>query len=248
MTIGGNYIPIPNVQQLFFLGFATFAILGSVLMITRRNAVHSALLLVIVFFQIAGVYVLLGAEFLAALQVLVYTGAILVLFLFVIMLLQLREAPQLRAVHRWQQFVAPLLGLLLVLEFLGIIFFGGVTLSGVPHQAPAPATVVEIAAAGGSPRALGQVLYTIFLLPFEVASFILLVAVIGAIVLARREEPADVERLVPFRGISLGRGSIAGSSQAEQLEKVRADVTTPITVVGGERQTVATSPASRTED
>lgn len=244
MTIGGNYIPIPNLQQLFFLGFAAFAVLGSVLMITRRNAVHAALLLVIVFFQIAGVYVLLGAEFLAALQVLVYTGAILVLFLFVIMLLQLREAPRLRELHRWQRFVAPLLGVLLVLEFLGIIFFGGVTLSGVPHQAPAPATAVEIAAAGGSPRALGQVLYTIFLLPFEVASFILLVAVIGAIVLARREEPAEVDRLVPFLGVSLGRRSIAGSPQAEQLEKVRPDVTMPISVVGGERQTVATSPAS----
>jgi hypothetical protein len=95
---------------------------------------------------------------------------------------------------------------------------------------------------------LGQVLYTIFLLPFEVASFILLVAVIGAIVLARREEPAEVERLMPFLGVSLGRRSIAGSPQAEQLEKVRADMTTPITVVGGERQTVATSPASRDED
>jgi hypothetical protein len=60
------------------------------------------------------------------------------------------------------------------------------------------------------------VLYTIFLLPFEVASFILLVAVIGAIVLARREEPAEVERLVPFLGVSLGRRSIVGSPQAEQ--------------------------------
>lgn len=248
MTIGGNIIPIPNVQQLFFLGFATFAVLGSLLMITRRNAVHAALLLVIVFFQIAGVYVLLGAEFLAALQVLVYTGAILVLFLFVIMLLQLREAPRLREVHRWQRFVAPVLGVLLVLEFLGIIFFGGVTVSGVPHQAPAPATILEIAAAGGSPRALGQVLYTIFLLPFEVASFILLVAVIGAIVLARREEPAEVERLVPSLGVSLGQRGVSGSPQAEQMEKLRPDVTMPISVVGGERKTVATSPAGRTDE
>jgi NADH-quinone oxidoreductase subunit J len=248
MTIGGTTIPIPNLQQLFFLGFATFSILGSLLMITRRNAVHAALLLVIVFFQIAGVYVLLGAEFLAALQVLVYTGAILVLFLFVIMLLQLREAPRLREVHRWQRIVAPILGLLLILEFLGIIFFGGVSVAGLPHQAPAPASVSEIAAAGGSPRALGQVLYTIFLLPFEVASFILLVAVIGAIVLARREEPAEVERLVPSLGVSLGRRSVAGSPQAEQMEKLRPEVTMPINVVGGERQTVATSQAGRNEE
>ncbi len=244
MTIGGNYIALPNLQQLFFLGFATFSILGSLLMITRRNAVHAALLLVIVFFQLAGVYVILGAEFLAALQVLVYTGAILVLFLFVIMLLQLREAPRLREVHRWQRFIAPVLGGLLILEFLGIIFFGGVTLSGVPHQTPAPATAIEIAASGGSPRALGQVLYTVFLLPFEVASFILLVAVIGAIVLARREETAEIERLVPSLGVSLGQRGVAGSPQAAQMEKLRPEVTMPINVVGGERAVVAGRPGS----
>src|SRR5437773_8450620 len=97
-------------EQLFFLGFASVAVICSLLMITRRNAVHSALLLVIVFFQLAGMYVLLGAEFLAALQVLVYTGAILVLFLFVIMLLQLREAPRLEHAHRWQKYFAFPLG------------------------------------------------------------------------------------------------------------------------------------------
>src|SRR4051794_15280626 len=117
MNIGG-YAFNPNVQQLFFLGFAALAILGSILMITRRNAIHSALLLVVVFFQFAGMYVLLRAEFLAALQVLVYTGAILVLFLFVIMLLQLREAPRLQNLHRWQKYLAGPLGVLLAVELV----------------------------------------------------------------------------------------------------------------------------------
>jgi NADH-quinone oxidoreductase subunit J len=245
---------IPNLQQIFFLGFAGLAVLCSILMITRRNAVHSALLLVLVFFQLAGMYVLLSAEFLAALQVLVYTGAILVLFLFVIMLLQLREAPRLQQAHRWQRLVAVPLGLILALEMIAIIWFGGITLTGLPHQAPAPATIVEIQQAGGSPRALGQVLYTIFLLPFEVASMILLVAVIGAIVLARREEPAEVERLIPSLGVSLGRRGIVGSPQEEQLEKMmRPDVTTPIAVRGGERAVPApglgsTAAGGRAED
>lgn len=236
MIIGNITIPIPTLQQIFFLGFATLAVLGSVLMITRRNAIHSALLLVIVFFQLAGMYVLLTAEFIAALQVLVYTGAILVLFLFVIMLLQLREAPRLQQAHRWQKLVAAPLGIILALELIALIWWSGMVVFGQPLQAPAPAPLAAVQAAGGSPRALGQVLYTVFLLPFEVASMILLVAVIGAIVLARREEPAEVERLIPTLGVSLGRRGVTGSPQEEQLEKMlRPDVTIPLTVKGGEQ-------------
>src|ERR1041385_1964326 len=123
MNIGG-YVFNPNVQQLFFLGFAALAILCSILMITRRNAIHSALLLVVGFFQFAGMYVLLRAEFLAALQVLVYTGAILVLFLFVIMLLNLREhAPKLGGIHIAQMVTAWPIGLILALEILTVIIF-----------------------------------------------------------------------------------------------------------------------------
>jgi NADH-quinone oxidoreductase subunit J len=223
-------------------------------MITRRNAVHSALLLVIVLFQLAGMYVLLTAEFLAALQVLVYAGAILVLFLFVIMLLQLREAPRIQNAHRWQRLLAIPLGLVLTLEMIALIWFGGISITGLPQQAPGPATLVEIQQAGGSPRALGQVLYTVFLLPFEVASMILLVAVIGAIVLARREETEPASQLISSLGVSLGRRSIIGSPQEEQLEKMmRPDVTTPIQVRGGERAVQApglgsTAAGGRAED
>lgn len=223
-----------TLQQLFFLGFASVAVLCSVLMITRRNAVHSALLLVVTFFQLGGIYILLRAEFIAALQVLVYAGAILVLFVFVIMLLQLREAPRLQGLHKMQKYLAGPLGVLLAVELVLIIWFGGVQFTGLLHQAPGAASNTEIAAAGGSPRAVGQLLYTVFLLPFEIASLILLVAVIGAIVLARREEPEEVERLVPSLGISLGMRSLAGSPQAEQLEKVGGmDLAPPSVEVAG---------------
>jgi NADH-quinone oxidoreductase subunit J len=209
-----------TLQQVFFLSFASVAVLCSLLMITRRNAIHSALLLVIAFFQLGGIYILLRAEFIAALQVLVYAGAILVLFVFVIMLLQLREAPRLQGLHKVQKYLAGPLGVALAVELVLVIWFGGVQFTGLLHQAPGAATNAEIAATGGSPRALGQLLYTVFLLPFEIASLILLVAVIGAIVLARREEPAEVEQLIPTPGISLGMRSLAGSPQAEQLAKV----------------------------
>src|SRR3954454_9947088 len=118
--------------MLVFGALATLAIVSSLMMITRRDAVHSALWLVVTFFQLAGLYVMLGAEFLAALQVLVYTGAILVLFLFVIMLLNLRETsgPALGGIHTAQLVVAWPVGIILLLELMTVIIF-----SSQPAQA-----------------------------------------------------------------------------------------------------------------
>ena len=90
ISIGDIKIPLPSLGQLVFLPSAGLAIISGILMITSKKAVHSALWLIMAFFNLAVMYVMLGAEFLAALQVLVYTGAILVLFLFVIMLLGLQ--------------------------------------------------------------------------------------------------------------------------------------------------------------
>lgn len=214
---------IPPLGQLVFLPVAGLAVLSGFMMITRRDAVHSALWLVVAFFQLAIMYVMLGAEFLAVLQVLVYTGAILVLFLFVIMLLNLREGPKLGGIHTAQLVVAWPIGLILAAELVGVILF-----SRVPNEAHigdvmGTETVVwsasRVLQVGGNVQALGQTLYTQFLFPFEVASLILLLAVLGAIVLARKEEPAEVEEILPSLGISLGRRSVSGSPQELQIEK-----------------------------
>jgi NADH-quinone oxidoreductase subunit J len=227
MTIylGDIAIPIPSLGFIIFATLAGVAILSSVMMITRRDAVHSALWLVVTFFQLAGMYVMLGAEFLAALQVLVYTGAILVLFLFVVMLLNLREhAPKLGGIHTVQMVTAWPIGLILALEILTVIIFSNLHPEGqgLGDKYGTTQTVwstTQVAQAGGNIQALGQTLYTQFLFPFEVASLILLLAVVGAIVLARKEEPAEVEEVVPTVGISLGRRSISDSPQEDQLEK-----------------------------
>src|SRR5829696_1907002 len=123
IALGDFKIPLPPFGQLVFMPAAGLAILGAIMMITRRNAVHSALWLVLVFFNLAIMYVMLGAEFLAALQVLVYTGAILVLFLFVIMLLGLREGPKLSGLHTAQVWAAWPVGLILALELAAIVLF-----------------------------------------------------------------------------------------------------------------------------
>src|SRR5437868_12345194 len=125
VNVFGVVVPLPPFGQLVFLMSAGLAIFASFMMITRRNAVHSALWLVLIFFNLAVMYVMLGAEFLAALQVLVYTGAILVLFLFVIMLLGLRERPQplLHGLHTAQLVAAWPVGLILALQIVTIIIF-----------------------------------------------------------------------------------------------------------------------------
>jgi NADH-quinone oxidoreductase subunit J len=225
VKIGDITIPLPPFGQLIFLMASGVAILAAFMMITRRNAVHSALWLVLAFFNLAVMYVMLGAEFLAALQVLVYTGAILVLILFVVMLLGLQEnpQPQLGGIHTAQLVVAWPVGLILALQIVTIILFSpqtrivniGDTIGNTHFVWSAQAVL----AAGGNVKVLGMSLYSQFLLPFEVASLILLVAVFGAIVLARKEEPAEVEEIVPSLGISVGRRSIANSSQEDQLEK-----------------------------
>src|SRR4051812_34139304 len=179
MTIDvfGNPVNVPSFGFLVFGALATLAVVSALMMITRRDAIHSALWLVVTFFQLAGLYVMLGAEFLAALQVLVYTGAILVLFLFVIMLLGLREGPKLGGVHRIQMITAWPVGIILALELVTVILFS--------NPRPSQAFIDQwsttfVATIGGNVQALGQTLYTSFLFPFEVASLILLLAVVGA--------------------------------------------------------------------
>jgi NADH-quinone oxidoreductase subunit J len=224
LQIGDIVIPLPPFGQLVFLLSGGLATLASIMMITRRKAVHSALWLVAVFFNIAVMYVMLGAEFLAALQVLVYTGAILVLFLFVIMLLGLQErGPRLGGLHTAQLVAAWPVGLLLMIQIIIITLFSNqpqqVNFGDTIGDTPVLWNAAAVTAIGGNVQALGNTLYTQFLLPFEVASLILLLAVIGAIVLARKEEPAEVEEVLPSLGISIGRRSVANSPQEDQIEK-----------------------------
>lgn len=223
ISIGDIKIPLPPLGQLIFLPSAGLAVISGIMMITRKSAVHSALWLIMAFFNLAVMYVMLGAEFLAALQILVYTGAILVLFLFVIMLLGLQEGPKLKGMHTAQLVVAWPVGLILLVQLLFIILFSSqprsVHLGDIIGNQQVVWNNELVLAQGGNVQVLGQTLYTQFLLPFEIASLVLLLAVVGAIVLSRKEEPAEVEEIMPSLGISLGRRSMSRSSQEDQIEK-----------------------------
>jgi NADH-quinone oxidoreductase subunit J len=164
-------------DHLFFFYFAGVIVLTAILVVAFRNPVYSALSLLILFFHVAGLYVTLHAEFLAAVQIIVYAGAILVLYLFVVMLLNVKREER----YHDQVQLGGLLGLTIFTELL-LLF---IQRSG--QAAPPEAASAGNPDAAGNTESIGEILYSTYLFPFEVASLILLVAMIGAIVLAKRD-------------------------------------------------------------
>jgi NADH-quinone oxidoreductase subunit J len=157
-----------------FSVLAVVAIAGAVSLILQRHPIHSALSLIVVMVALAGLYLLLGAEFIAAVQVIVYGGAIMVLFVFVIMLLNAGEEERTDFSHmaRWA-------GLPLGAVFLVEVAYGVArAASRLPTAAQAPV----------STRELAELLFRDYVFPFELTSFLILIAVLGAFVLARRED------------------------------------------------------------
>jgi NADH-quinone oxidoreductase subunit J len=173
------------VQAIMFYVFAALAVASGVLVVSSRNPVHSVLFLIVAFFNAAGLFVLIGAEFLAMILVIVYVGAVAVLFLFVVMMLDIDFA-QLRGGFVRYLPIGALVGFILLAELI-LVIGSWVAAPGVPIPA----------AVGGVPltntRALGDILYTRYLFAFQGAGLILLVAMIGAIVLTLRHR-ADVRR------------------------------------------------------
>ena len=184
---------------IFFYLLAAISVLAAIGMVVARNPVHSAIFLVLTLFNTAGIFVMLGAEFLAAAQVIVYAGAVLVLMLFFLMLVDPQNLPERRGGHPIQRIVGPLLGVLLFLEVGAAIANRAVIGSAASNPFGFPATPENIAVAGGSTQAFGNLIFTQYLFSFEVISLVLLIGVVGAIVLALPERLG--ERLAT---ISLG--------------------------------------------
>ena len=165
--------------------FLAACILGfAVLVISTKDTVHSVLFLVLDFLFVAALYVLMHAEFLAVIQVLVYAGGIVVLYLFVVMLVNLKRPPEAHSdPHRLAR-TGIFLSAGVLLELAFIAMYGS---EGAAAPVNAHATSPFCAAMTGNTEQVGCLLYTSYLIPFEIASMLLLVAMIGAIVLAKRE-------------------------------------------------------------
>jgi NADH-quinone oxidoreductase subunit J len=172
------------VSALFFYVFSAVAIASGVMVVGARNPVHSVLFLILAFFNAAGLFVILGAEFLAMILVVVYVGAVAVLFLFVVMMLDVDFVELRQGLLNYLP-VGALVGIVLLAELL-IVLGGWVFAPDVANT-----VVVPIPAAGGitNTAALGEVLYTRYIFFFQSAGIILLVAMIGAIVLTLRHKP-----------------------------------------------------------
>lgn len=149
--------------------------LTATLVVALKNPIYSALSLLVMFFHVAGLYITLHAEFLAAIQIIVYAGAILVLYLFVVMLLNVKREER---YHR-QGLLGVLLGVTLLAESILLL----VSRTVAPLPSPDPSNAVSSV---GNTESIGMVLYSTYLFPFEVASLILLVAMIGAVILSKK--------------------------------------------------------------
>jgi len=163
------------VHLVLFIIFGVICVAGAVNLLVQRHPIDSALSLVVVMGALAGLYLLLGAEFLAAIQVIVYAGAVMVLFVFTIMLLNAGMEERTRGSKVALMFGAP--GLV-----IGSVLLAWILLQSKPSVRP-----VGVGSLYGSARTIGHLLFKDFLLPFEITSVLILIAIMGAVVLARRE-------------------------------------------------------------
>ena len=171
-------------ELILFYTFGAIAVISAILVITRHNVVHSAAFLGATLFAVAGIFLTLHAEFLAGVQVIVYVGGILVLFVFVIMLIAVERSVHERQYNK-QWTIALITSAILIVEIAYGLYRGRDSLV-LPAVVPPAA-----AAAGGNSEQVGTALYTSYLLPFEIASILLLVAIVGAVVLSKKRTPAE---------------------------------------------------------
>jgi len=171
------------IALIVFFIFALICVAGAVNLLVQRHPINSALSLIVVMGSLAVIYLLLGAEFVAAVQVIVYAGAVMVLFVFVIMLLNAGEEERLPRTSR----VATAIGVPALIIGLGIAAGVVMHAEGIDRiNIGGPGT--SATESFGNPQALGHLLFRNYLLPFEVTSVLILIAIMGAVVLARREE------------------------------------------------------------
>jgi NADH-quinone oxidoreductase subunit J len=168
-----------SISEVLFYSFATVLVLAALGVITARNPVHAALFLVLAFFNSAVLWLLMEAEFLAIVLVLVYVGAVMVLFLFVVMMLDVNVAKLREGFTRYAP-LGILIAALVVVEIGSVVWVK--SLGGVVGE-PAASVAVE---GYSNTRALGQLLYTKYLYPFELAAMLLLIAIVAAIALTMR--------------------------------------------------------------
>lgn len=168
-----------NLELILFVILALTAAISSVAMVTRRNPVYSALFLILNFFALAGIYLLLNAQFIAVVQIIVYAGAIMVLFLFVIMLLNTDKEAPIFSQSKQIKIFAVVIGALVFLQIAFLLFKA--------EPSSFVSSDINASVANGTIEKIGEDLYSKYIIPFEAAGFLLLAATIGALILAKKK-------------------------------------------------------------
>jgi NADH-quinone oxidoreductase subunit J len=196
----------------FFYLFSLAAIASSVLVITARNPVHSVLFLILCFFNAAGLFVLLGAEFLAMILVVVYVGAVAVLFLFVVMMLDVDFVEMREGMAQYLP-IGATIGLILLVEMILLVGTWTIAPDLIANAASPTSDGIT------NTQAIGQILYTKYVFFFQMAGLILLIAMIGAIVLTMRHKP-NVKRQVIADQVARGPATAVEVKQVKSGEGI----------------------------
>jgi len=167
-----------------FIVAALIAIAASLLMVTRKNPIHSALWMIVTFFAMAVIYLLLNAQFIAVAQIMVYAGAIMMLILFVIMLVHMEKGPEAEESKKSGPGKTRVAGAVITVILLLEVLFGSLFYQMTGRTGDYPTELVNNT---GNVKTVGSLLYGQYLFPFEIASLLLLVGIVGAVVIAKRK-------------------------------------------------------------
>src|SRR5262245_24654745 len=193
--------------HILFLGFAALAVVAAFNVILQRNPIYSAIGLIIVLCSLAALFLTLSAQFIAAMQIIVYAGAIMVLFVFVIMLLNVREEETRVDKQKYLKWLAAPLFLGLLAEVLAVVRY--VNLPQQPLSSAAGATQL------GTVEDIAKGMFTDYVIPFEAASVLILMAIVGSMLLARKDKKEDVERI---------EKALVAQQEEEEKEKYEEEV------------------------
>ena len=177
--------------QIIFLGLAALAVVAAFNMILHRNPIYSAIGLIVVLCCLAGLFLTLSAQFIAAIQIIVYAGAIVVLFVFVIMLLNVREEESKTDKQKYLKWLAAPLFLALLAEVIVVVRY----VDSVPPVIPNPNSIGDPGQSLGTVESVANAMFTTYVLPFEATSVLILMAIVGAMMLASRSRKEDIDRI-----------------------------------------------------
>lgn len=207
-----------DLTQIIFLGLAALAVVAAFNVILQRNPIYSAVGLIVVLGCLAGLFLTLYAQFIAAMQIIVYAGAIMVLFVFTIMLLNIREEESKIDRQKYLKFIAPPLFLALLAEVFVVIRY----VNTAPPEIVNPNQVADPSTSLGTVESIATAMFSTYVLPFEATSVLILMAIVGSMFLARREKEIDIVRIEEALAVDQAQQDQGAREDGKKDEEVAA--------------------------